>query len=112
MTNIPEVGKSSLIGKQAMFVGFSFESHPLSESSWIQIMVYRLLHQPSESYVICLSEGSGKYDAGSALKSLGAEVDGAEIAPFAERMIAGSFNQVREVLSEVFKKGKFYWYEN
>jgi hypothetical protein len=108
---MPTIGKSTLIGKRAKSIGFTFSMNPLRPPGWfLQVCIYRLLG-PTDAFVLTVSEGRGTGDVARAKAGLGNVADGAAIAPFAVRQFAGaSLADVRKVLAETWP-GQWHWFQ-
>lgn len=104
-----DVGKSTLLGRRLTYVGFCFNTHPLDQGMKVQTVIYRL---GKDSYVLCLSEIAYP-DEKEALDSLGAEVDGAYVAPFAARRVDGiTYGELKSLLQKAEPAVEYHWLED
>lgn len=109
---IPEIGKSTLIGTTGLFVGFGYGSHILKKDWFISVCFYHI----KNNWIICMSEGSGKFDVKSQKSGLGKKVSGENLIPYAVRCIGGlPYQEFRDIMNQELKITipdiKFEWFE-
>ncbi len=105
-----ERGRGTLEGSQGRIVGHGAGPHPtIGTAGFMSLFLVRTRTE----WVVCMTEGAGRYNWKEARKGLGVEIPGEQFAPFAQQGLSSRvpFEEVKGVMAKSFPDLKFEWWE-